>query len=376
MAALSALFGQDMAVTALQRALESDRLAGAYLFVGADGTGKRTVAQALAQAAACTHPIPTPYDACGECESCRRAQSGAHPDIATIAPAGEQILIGQLWDRQGKQGAGVLSRTLSFAPVVGRRRVYIVEKADRLSEAAANSLLKVLEEPPPYALFLLLAPHPARVLPTILSRCQVIRLRAVPRSDLAAFLQETASLNSERAATVAAYSEGRIGQAVTLSKGSAIGAEIGRVLDFAESLPQAPRYRALRAAEQLRKLASQAIALVGEEAQEASEAASAQADAGSVKEKTARKQYAAVFDLLVTFYRDLLAIRVGASAGALVNLDRVNTLRGLAAAGSPERWRACLDALLSARRRLDANANIALVTEILLMNLLDNRSPA
>src|SRR5262249_24054720 len=93
------LFGQEMAVSALRRALESDRLAGTYLLSGADGTGKHTVAQALAQAAACTDPILSPFDACGECESCRRAQMGAQPDIITITPAGEQIQIGQLWDR-------------------------------------------------------------------------------------------------------------------------------------------------------------------------------------------------------------------------------------------------------------------------------------
>ena len=206
MAGLGDLFGQELAVSALRRALESDRLAGAYLLAGADGTGKRTAAQALAQAAACTNPVLTPFDACGECESCRRAQTGAHPDIVTIGPAGEQIQIGQLWDRQGKHGSGVLSRTLSYAPVVGKRRVYIIEKADRLSEAAANSLLKVLEEPPPYALFILLAPHPARVLPTVLSRCQVIRLAAVTRSELASYLPEAAGLDPDRAATVAAYS--------------------------------------------------------------------------------------------------------------------------------------------------------------------------
>jgi len=113
---------------------------------------------------------------------------------------------------------------------------------------------------------------------------------------------------------------------------------------------------------------------VGEETAEAAEATSASGEAGTAKDKTARKQYAAVFDLLVTFYRDLLAIRVGAPGDALVNRDRMKSLQGLAVAGSPQRWQACLDALLSARRRLDANGNIALVTEILLMNLLDSRS--
>ena len=365
---LSSLFGQETVIGALRRALESDCLPGAYLLVGPDGAGKSAAAQAFAQAAACLSPTHSPFDACGDCDSCRRAESGAHPDILTVRPAGEQVQIWQLWDRQGRQSPGVLSRTLAFAPVIGRRRVYIIEKADRLNESAANSLLKSLEEPPPYALFLLLAPHPARVLPTILSRSQIVRLRAVSTADLAAYLEQTRKLEPDRAAMMAAYSEGRVGQAVTLASAPAIGEEINRILDFAESLPNAPAYRSLKAAEQMRKLAAQTKALLGEEPVEPAD--TADADAGAAKEKTGRRQFAAVIDLLVTFYRDLLALRVGAGTEALVHRDRSESLARLAPYGGPERWTGSLDSLLLARRRLDANANIALVTEILMMNLL------
>jgi DNA polymerase-3 subunit delta' len=370
MPTLSSLFGQETALIALRRALESDCLAGAYLIAGAEGTGKSAVARAFAQAAACASPVQVPFDSCGSCESCRQAEAGVHSEIVTVSPAGEQLQIWQLWDRQGRQTRGILSRTLSYAPVVGRRRVYILEKADRLTESAANSLLKILEEPPPYALFLLLAPHPARVLPTVLSRCQIVRLRAVPTSELAGYLETAWNIDKERAAVMAAYSEGRVGQAIALASGPGVAEEIQRVLDYAESLPSAPPYRALKAAEQLRKLAAQTRALLGEEPSEPGEAAAADLDSGSAREKTGRKQFAAVLDLLVTFYRDLLALRVGAVQGTLVNQDRAAELGRLAAFGEPERWTACLDALLLARRRLDANANTSMVTEILLMRLL------
>ncbi len=371
MSRFSQLFGQDTAVGALRRALESDCLAGAYLFVGPDGTGKSAVARAFAQAAACLAPVRQPFDSCGACDSCRKAEADAHPDIALIRPAGEQVQIWQLWDRQGRQAPGVLSRTLSFAPVIGRRRVYIIEQADRLTESAANSLLKVLEEPPPYALFLLLAPHPARVLPTILSRSQIVRLRAVSTSELASYLQDALDLEPARAAMMAAYSEGRIGQAIALAGAPAVAEEIRAILDYAESLPAAPAYRALKAAEQMRKLAAQTKAMLGEEPAEAADSGGPDAEAGTAKEKTGRRQFAAVIDLLVTFYRDLLALRVGAGLNALIHRDRGEALARLAALSGPERWTACLDALLLARRRLDANANITLVTEILLMRLLE-----
>jgi DNA polymerase-3 subunit delta' len=368
MPTLASIVGQEIAVGALRRALESERLPGTFLFVGQDGVGKSAVARAFAQAAACLSPKFDPFDACGACDSCLRLEADVHPEIVTVSPAGESLQIWQLWDRPGRPAPGVLSRTLRYAPVVGRRRVTILEQADRLTESAANSLLKVLEEPPPYAIFVLLAPHPARVLPTILSRSQIVRLRALTRPDLASFLEQRLGLDPERAGMVAAYSEGRVGQAVAMGSVPAVGEEIERVLTFAEALPEAPPYRALRAAEQFRKLASQTRALLGGEPAESVEGA--EAEPGAAKEKTGRKQFAAVIDLLVAFYRDLLALRVGAGPETVVNQERAASLARLAATGTPERWTSCLDALLLARRRLDANANTTLVTEILMMRLL------
>jgi hypothetical protein len=154
---------------------------------------------------------------------------------------------------------------------------------------------------------------------------------------------------------------------VTLATTPAVSGEIARVIDFAETLPEAPPARALRAAEQIRKLGAQMKALVGAEP-----ASGDLDDDANPKEKTARRQIAAVFDLLTAFYRDLLALRVGA-AESVVNRDRIERMRRLAARGEPERWQECLDALLLARRRLMANANVNLVTEVLTMALLSRR---
>jgi len=376
MSQFSSIYGQAPAVAALRRALASNQLPGCYLLVGTPGVGKGALARALAQAACCQSPIAEPateFDSCGVCPSCRMAEAGTHPEILTFLPSGEATQIWQVWERDNKPGSGALSRTLSYAPSIGKKRVYIVERAETLTESAANSLLKVLEEPPPYVLFILAAPHQARVLPTIFSRSQTVRLNASPRAGLEQFLAETTSCNPETASLLASISEGRTGYAVRMALSPAVGTEIERILEFAETLPTAPRVRALKIAEQMRKLAVQVKALIGEEPTAAEE--TTDGEGGSVKEKTSRRQLAALFDLLMAYYRDLVACSAANPQQMadvhIINSNRIDHLLRLAAGSNASRWMRCLDALTVARRRLDANANVALVTEVLAMTLVE-----
>ncbi len=360
------LTGQESAIGALQQAFRSSALPGSLLFTGAAGSGKAALALAAAQTAACHRPLQQQnlFDACGQCPSCLLAQENKHPEIVSIFPAGEQLQIWQLWDRDNHP-PGVLSRSLNFAPVLGKKRVFIIHEAERLTEGAANSLLKVLEEPPDYALFILLAVHSARILSTLVSRCCHIRLQPVAAAAIQNLLQSRFNLPSEQAALLAACSEGRIGQAVRMAATPEIGSEMEKILDFACSLPQAQRASSLRIAEQLRKLGAQTIALAGQEPAEAT------GDADTApRERAARRQLAALFEMLMTFYRDLLALSLCREQAVLIHRDRAAMLQFLASCGSPERWSECLNSLMLARRRLDANAAVNLLTESLAMSLL------
>lgn len=377
MPALSALFGQSSAIATIRRTIAADTLPGTYLFTGAAGMGKGALARATAQTVMCLQLAHDPVDACGVCESCRRFGAGTHPEVVTFLPAGEQTQIFQFWERENRPQSGILTRTLNYAPMIGRRRVYIIERAETLTESAANSLLKVLEEPPSYVLFILLAPNPASVLPTIVSRSQMVRLVPAARTDLEVYLHKTLGVESERAALYAALAEGKTGQAVRLAQTPKVGEEIARVLDFAETIPEAPPLRALKLAEQMRKLATQMKVLIGEESADAGSSDDSDA-APSARDRASRRQLAVVFDLLVVFYRDLMALSVcsqsnssGSSSVAIMNRGRTAELNELATGSQTERWMRCLDSLMMARRRLDANASVALVTDVLAMSLVD-----
>jgi DNA polymerase-3 subunit delta' len=363
----SSLFGLDQPIKSLRNALAHDQIAGTYLFTGPQGVGKTAFALAFAQAAACTSPRRDPFDACGECESCRRLETGTHPEVHLIAPAGEQTQIWQFWDRDNRP-PGIMQHTLTYSPTIGRRRVYILERADTLNESAANSLLKVLEEPPPYALFILLSPHAARMLPTILSRAQLVRLTPAPVAELAAYLERTLGIEPERARTLAAYAEGRTGTALRLARNPAVEAEIAKLVELAEWIADGSSIRALKAGESIRKFASGMKALADTTSDNGKGEATEDGESGP-KERVGRRQLGIALDMLATVYRDLAALSLGGPSAPIVHAERRESLARIARARAPERWVAGIETLLLARRRVDQNASVALLTDWLAMQL-------
>ena len=159
----SEIIGQPKAVQFLSRALSGNRLAHGYLFTGPDGVGKRTTAAALAGALLCE--MPYEEEPCGRCKGCLKFLSGNHPDYLVIRPDGATIKIDQI---------RALKKDLRFPPFEAGMRIVCIEDVQTMRREAANSLLKILEEPPPDNLLLLIASESQALLPTILSRCQVI----------------------------------------------------------------------------------------------------------------------------------------------------------------------------------------------------------
>jgi len=361
------VFGHESAVRALQKALAANQLPGTYLFTGPQGIGKTTLALAFAEAAACLAPPTESLDSCGQCDSCRRARAGEHPEIALISPAGDQTQIWQFWDRDGRP-AGILQHSLHFAPVIGRRRVYIIERADTLNEAAANSLLKALEEPPPYAVFVLLATHAGRLLPTVLSRSQLLRLLPAPIDELAQYLCARAGVAPERARAIAAYAEGRPGTALALARGKGVEAEINAILDLAEQIASATPLSALAHSERIRKQAATVKSLLNlDEAGTAD--ASAETDSAP-KERAGRRQLGILLDLVTAYYRDLLAASLGGPESAILHIDRAARIHEIAAQQPAGSWTRRLERLMLARRQIDQNANQRLVTDVLAIHLI------
>ena len=201
------LTGHEWAVGMLQQHIAGGTARHAYLITGPAGVGRRTLGLRFAQALICTNP-PAPGIPCGECDDCRRLLAGKHPDLNTIEA---EVEGGTLKVDQVRE----LRRVIVLRPFQSRYRVAMLLRFQEAHDAAANALLKTLEEAPAYAVLILTAESSESLLPTIVSRCEVLRLHPVPLEKIQHLLQ-TAGAEPERARLLAHISQGRPGAALSL----------------------------------------------------------------------------------------------------------------------------------------------------------------
>jgi DNA polymerase-3 subunit delta' len=206
----SDIVGHERAKALLQAAIARDRLAHAYLFHGTNRIGKRLLAIRLAQALLCDDAGALSLrDGCGLCRSCRQIDAHIHPDFTVIRPdpeqANPQVKIEQIRE---------IEQHLIYRPLIGNRKICLIDDADRLTIGAANALLKTLEEPPDHSLFLLITSRPSALPVTIRSRCQAIRLTPPARTQIEAAVILRRNLPPADARFLAILSEGQLGRAL------------------------------------------------------------------------------------------------------------------------------------------------------------------
>ncbi len=325
-------------VEQFRRAVARGRLATSFLFVGPEGIGKRTFAVKLAQALLCPTRADAALDPCLACPGCQQVAAGTHPDLLAVSrPEGKsfiplELLIG---DPEHRMREG-LCHEIGLKPMTGGRKIAVIDQADFLNQEGANCLLKTLEEPPPRSVLILIGTSPARQLPTIRSRCQVIRFRPLSEEQVAEVLRSGGLVaDAEEARRLAAQSGGSVGRALQASADP-------EAMAFCEQLVAwlaEPRLDSVRVA-----------AAVQGFVQEAGTAAAAR-----------RERVRQAVGAAVDFYRDLICGLTGAGPRRAASAAADRAARFWP--GDAETAADCLDRCLEALAQIDRNANQATLIE-------------
>lgn len=325
--------GHDDVVEQFRRALGRGRLASSFLFVGPAGIGKRTFALKMAQALLCHAKPEHVFDPCGTCESCVQVTAGTHPDIVHVEKPKDKsdipvaLLIGDQ-EHRGKEG---LCHDISLKPYMGGRRIAIIDDADYLNEAGANCLLKTLEEPPPRSVLILIGTSPAKQLPTIRSRCQLVRFRPLePAAVAELLLSQELVADAAEARRLAQYSEGSIQRALQLADPA--------LWEFRGTLYE--------------RLAAPVLPSV-----EFAQAVSAFVEAAGKEAPARRARMRQILAFAADFYRQLVHAKSGAAIAEDTDLRRFVELAVARWPGDADAAAARLDRCLETAEQIDRNAN-------------------
>ncbi|WP_335970473.1 MULTISPECIES: DNA polymerase III subunit delta' [Streptomycetaceae] len=362
----------------------ASRMTHAWLFTGPPGSGRATAARAFAAALQCVSPdrkLGAP-PGCGFCEGCHTALIGTHADVETVRT--DLLTIGVKDTRD-------LVRRASLSPAGGRWQVIVLEDAGRLTEGAANVLLKAIEEPAPRTVWLLCAPSVEDALPTIRSRCRLLTLRTPSPEAVADVLTRRDGIDPDLAARVSRSTQGHIDRARRLATDESARTRRANVLRL--PLRIADIGGCLRAAQELVDAAGEDAKAVAEEvdAKETEELRAAlgaaagtggrmpRGTAGVMKDLADRQKRRATrtqrdtLDLALTdlagFYRDVLNLQLGGSPDRVANIEVIDGIEQIAAASRPEQSLRRIDAVLACREALDRNVAPLLAVEALTLAL-------
>ncbi|HUV05612.1 MAG TPA: DNA polymerase III subunit delta' [Armatimonadota bacterium] len=335
---------QEVAVRALRSSIQRSSVAHAYLFTGPRSTGKTSAALALASALNCADRSPE-GDACGTCLSCIRIEAGTDADVQVISPAGDQTKIDQMHE---------MIRSLSFAPLSGRYRVFIIEQADTLNPSSENAILKILEEPPPYAVLILISNNPNSLLPTIRSRCLIVRFRRAGTAEVGEVLRRRFDLPEDEARVIAACSQGAVGRAFKMASDPEFAEERQVVLEAVKQWVEGPPVLAMRTAEALRDLA--------------------QPKKDDPDQRTRIAGLTQILEHILSWYADLLALKVRGSGASVINADYEEYLKALAERYNADKLRAAIRSIMQTRRYLEGNITPQLALENMFFDLRPDSS--
>jgi DNA polymerase-3 subunit delta' len=357
------LVGQPKALGYLRAAAESGTISHAYLLVGPTGAGKKSAARALACSLFCVD------GGCGSCGVCRRVRAGAHPDLHVIAPEGVNYVVSQIHE---------IIHDVHLKPIEAPYKVYVLEDVGRLNDASANAFLKTLEEPPADVVIVLLAGDFDDVLPTIGSRCQVVRFSPVAESTAQALVVERTGATDDEARAALAAADHVIPRAIEFLRSAGRRNARSTIMEILKRLPVMDGHDVLGAARELLTAVRAPVEeMKGAQADEIdaakeylSKGVATRMEKRHKRELTAREREGVTEIMSVTesWLRDCLVMAKDAPE-LVSNRDAADATAEIAAAISVPAALRALDAVRTARERIAYNVSPQLAVEAMLFDI-------
>ena len=327
MYSFSEIIGSGGLIKNLKSAIKYNKVSHAYIFCGSEGSGKKLIAKTFAKALSCENG-----NACGTCRSCRVFDRGNHPDVFFVAPSKTKALSVEDIREQ-------VIENVAVKPYKSGHKIYIIDKAETMTAAAQNAFLKTLEEPPEYAVFILLAGNMDMFLPTVLSRCVVFKINPLSNTEVSEYISKKFGVPAEEAQFLAEYAGGSIGKAVRLKND--------------ENFYKMREY----ISDRLFGVKSANLAEVigwGREIK---------AEFGANEE---------IFDIMYLWYRDLLAAKALENHKYIIEKDKADKISKQAEKESFESIIRALDAIWYGKKLVGRNVSFQLAMETTLMKIKEN----
>ena len=313
----------------ISSAVENNRVSHAYILIGERGSGKKMLANLFAMTLLCETGDNEP---CGKCHSCKQAEGGNHPDIIRVThEKPNSISVDDIRTQ--------VNNTVDIKPYQGPYKVYIIPQADMMTPQAQNAILKTIEEPPSYAVFLLLTENAETLLPTINSRCVMLKLRNIKDTLIKKYLMENLEIPDYKADMCTAFAQGNMGRAIMLANSDHFN--------------------------EIREEAVQLLKHISE--MELNEIVAA------VKNISVYKlEITDYLDIIMIWYRDVLLYKATKEIDKVIFKDQLQSIKEQARKSSYEGIELILESLEKAKARLKANVNFDLVMELLFLTIKEN----
>ena len=329
MAKFADIIGQEQIKEQMQGAIENGKVSHAYIIHGENRSGKEFVAKIFAQTLLCEEKNTEP---CGECHSCHQAESMNHPDIIYVMHE-KPNTIGVDDIRDG------INNTVMIKPYSSRYKIYIMQEADKMTPQAQNALLKTLEEPPAYAIFILLCNSLEMMLPTILSRCVVLNMRPVRDDAMRKYLMQELKVPDYRAEICIAFARGNVGRAKALASSEDFDKIRMDALTLLKNIYDMEIVEIMEALKRIKEFGF---------------------DIGDY------------LDIMAVWYRDVLLFKATHDLNHLIFRDEIQHIKKVAQRTDYEGIEEVIKALEKAKSRLQSNVNFELTMELLFLTIKEN----